>query len=211
MMKYRSATVAKHKKRRNGVSQSQDEAFMQVKHKLDGLWYYKLFSQWGIVYDEAEDIVQDVTENILIKLDSFEGRDEASLYTWCNQVFHNMVKNYFRDKNGVSKGWNKEIPYCYRWDLEQKDDKYLLSSGSLSVGGDKLYRDLYSNTLIENVTKIIEDSDLPAKTIQVFKMHFLDYMSYEAIEEDCGMKQVTVRQHVFQIRKYLKGIDGLFD
>ena len=211
MMKYRSATVARHKERRSSVSQSQDDKFLQVKPQLDGLWYYKLFSHWGIVDNEAEDILQDVTEKILIELNSFEGRDKASLQTWCNQVFHNMVKNYFRDKNGVSKGWNKEIPYSYKWDLEQKDDKYLLSSGSLSVDGDKLYKDLYSNTLLYNVSKIIENSDLPVKTIQVFRMHFLEYISYEAIEEECGMSQVSIRQHVFQIRKYLKDIDGLFD
>lgn len=137
------------------------------------------------VYDDVDDITQEVFIKALRSLNKFRG--DSSLKTWLYIITSNLCRNYLRKKKVASF-----------FSLSSDDDRnYFYNLPSKEANPEQTFQ---NNEFELNFLKFV--AKLPPKQREVFSLRYFDNLSYDEISKMLGTTVGGLKANYFQaVRK----------
>ena len=135
---------------------------------------------------EREDLCQDVFVKVFKNLGSF--KFESKFSTWIGRIAYNTAVNYLE---------KKKVPLFSDMIDNESADVDIME-------GNMVKPDQYTeNSNISDILRM-EINELPIQYRVIISLYHIDDMTYQEISEITGLKDGTVKSHLFRGRKLLK-------
>ena len=160
----------------------------------------------GIVYEEIQDLVQDVVLKAWINRHRFVLTTPASFRTWLTKITSNVLIDRIRR---VNSGNNKPQGGLLSMDRAFQDEENENTLYSLVVDDTQhLCKTIEEKELLSDIEQYIQQCVKPTSPKLIAFQKDVQGLNYQEISKETGQSYYTTKGNIYQFRKVIKSRFG---
>ena len=180
------------------VSESAEEVWFEMYSRFY-VQLLRVFKNKGLAESDAEDLVQEVMINVLIKIHLYKS-SKLPFEIWVMTIAKNLAIDFFRKSRTQIRGGGNVIPLST---LAKHDDGFAPQFASNSTTPDSACANKEIVELLEN--------ELKSRDWATLKDHFLNGLSFEEIAPKEGVTDSAIRKRLDKAKERAAAVLRLSD